>query len=158
MKEPTSPENSPQKPHWFHVLFSLADVSLNPLAEFRQDIRYGLRTLANSPGFTWVALLSLSLGITIATCAYSEVNGLILRDLPGVPNPDELVALQAPASYPQYKRYRERSDLFSSTLAYVAPVPFGVSIGGRTERTWGRGRHTLVLFDFGSLSSLGPLL
>jgi predicted permease len=138
MKKPPSQENVPHKPPRFHVLLSLADVSLNHLAEFRQDVRYGLRTLANSPGFTWVALLSLSLGIAIATCAYSEVNGLILRDIPGVPNPDELVALQAPASYPQYKRYRERSDLFSSTLAYIAPVPFGVSIGGRTERTWGQ--------------------
>ena len=138
MKKPPSPENAPLKPYWFHVLLSLADVPLNHLAEFRQDIRYGLRTLANSPGFTWVAVLSLSLGITIATCAYSEVNGLILRDIPGVPHPDELVALQAPASYPQYKRYRERTDLFSSTLAYIAPVPFGVSIGGRTERTWGQ--------------------
>jgi len=119
----------------------LADIAvrvpIEHLAELHQDVRYGLRMLAKSPGFTWVALVSLSLGIAIATCAYSEVNGLILRDLPGVPNPEELVALQAPTSYPNYKRYRERSDLFSSTLAYVAPVPFGVSLGGRTERIWG---------------------
>jgi putative ABC transport system permease protein len=119
----------------------LADIAvrvpIEHLAELRQDVRYGLRMLANSPGFTWVALVSLSLGIAIATCAYSEVNGLILRDLPGVPKPEELVALEAPTSYTHYKRYRERSDLFSSTLAYVAPVPFGVSPGGRTERTWG---------------------
>jgi len=106
------------------------------LAELRQDIRYGLRMLAGSPGFTAVALVSLSMGICIATCAYSEMNGL-LRDLPGVRNPGELVALQTPASYPQYKRYRGLGDLFSATFAYVAPVPFGVSSGGRTERTWG---------------------
>ena len=66
------------------------------LAELRQDIRYGLRMLARSPGFTAVALISLSLGICIATCAYSELHGM-LRDLPGVPNPDELVSLQAPS-------------------------------------------------------------
>jgi predicted permease len=106
------------------------------LAELRHDIRYGLRMLAGSPGFTAVALVSLSMGICIATCAYSEMNGL-LRDLPAVRNPGELVALQTPASYPQYKRYRELGDLFDSTFAYVAPVPFGVSSGGRTERTWG---------------------
>ena len=86
--------------------------------------------------FTAVALVSLSLGICIATCAYSEMNGL-LRDLPGVPNPDQLVALQAPSSYPSYKHYRELHDLFSATFAYIAPVPFGVSLGGHTERTWG---------------------
>jgi predicted permease len=65
------------------------------------------------------------------------MNGLILRDLPGVTNPDSLVALQLPASYSSYKRYRDLTGLFSSTLAYLAPVPFGVSVSGHTERTWG---------------------
>jgi predicted permease len=106
------------------------------MAELNQDVRFGLRRLAGSPGFTTVALVSLSLGICIATCAYSEMNGL-LRDLPGVSKPDQLVAFQAPISYPDYKRYARLSDLFSATFAYVAPVPFGVSLGGRTERIWG---------------------
>jgi len=118
----------------------VADIALRiPVeyaAELRRDIRFGLRRLAGSPGFTVVALVSLSLGICIATCAYSEMNGL-LRDLPGVPQPEQLVAFQAPVSYPDYKRYRELRDLFSATFAYVAPVPFGVSLGGRTERFWG---------------------
>jgi len=113
-------------------------VPMEHLAELKRDILYALRMLARSPGFTAVALISLSLGMAVVTCAYSEVNGLILRDLPGVPRPAELVALQAPTSYPYYKRYRERSDLFSSTMAYVAPVPFGVSLGGPAERTWGQ--------------------
>jgi len=106
------------------------------MAELNQDIRFGLRRLAGSPGFTTVALVSLSLGICIATCAYSEMNGL-LRDLPGVSKPEQLVAFQAPVSYPDYKRYARLSDLFSATFAYVAPVPLGVSLGGRTERIWG---------------------
>jgi predicted permease len=110
---------------------------VNYLAELRQDTRYAFRVLAASPGFTAVAVISLSLGIAVASCAYSEVNGLILRDVQDVANPGELVALQAPASFPQYQRYRERTDLFSSTVAYVAPVPFGVSLRGHTERTWG---------------------
>jgi macrolide transport system ATP-binding/permease protein len=107
------------------------------LAELRQDVRYGLRMLAASPGFTAVALISLSLGITIATCAYSEMSGL-LRDLPGVADPGQLVALEAPSSYPAYQRYRTLADLFSSAFAYVAPVPFGISSGGRTQRIWGQ--------------------
>ena len=106
------------------------------MAELNQDIRFGLRRLRGSPGFTTVALVSLSLGICIATCAYSEMNGL-LRDLPGVSKPEQLVAFQVPVSYPDYKRYRGLSDLFSATFAYVAPVPLGVSLGGRTERIWG---------------------
>ena len=122
------------------LLRLLADVAIRVPAEYaaelRRDVRHGVRMLRGSPGFTAVALISLSLGIGIATCAYSEVNGL-LRDLPGVPNPDELVALQTPVSYPAYKRYRELHDLFSGAFAYVAPVPFGVSLSGRTERFWG---------------------
>jgi predicted permease len=137
----------------------LADIAIRVpiehLAELRQDVRYGLRMLAASPGFTLVALVSLSLGIAVATCAYSEVNGLILRDLPGVPKPQELVALDAPTSYPNYKRYRERTDLFSSTLAYVAPVPFGVSLGGRTERIWGHLVTPSYFATFGVRPTLG---
>jgi len=123
------------------------------ILQLRQDIRYGLRMLAGSPGFTAVALISLSLGICIATCAYSEMNGL-LRDLPGVPLPGQLVSLQTPTSYPVYKRYRELNDLFSATFAYVAPVPFGVSTGSRTERTWGH----LVTPSYFTTLGVRPLL
>jgi predicted permease len=112
-------------------------VTVEHWAELRQDARYGLRALAASPGFTAVALLSLSLGICIASCAFSEMNGMALRSLPGVQNPGELVALQSPASYPSYRRLRDQSNLFSASMAYAAPVPFAVSIRQNTERIWG---------------------
>jgi predicted permease len=118
-------------------------------AELLRDIRHGLRMIAASPGFTAVALISLSLGICVASCAYSEMNGL-LRDLPGVPNPDQLASLQVPVSYPTYKRYREMSDLFSGAFAYVAPVPFGVRLNGRTERIWG---HLVTASYFSTLGA-----
>ncbi len=107
------------------------------MAELGQDIRYRLRMLRASPGFTAVSLISLSLGICAGTSFFSELNATILRNLPVVEDPKELVALQSAASYPTYRRYRDRKDLFSSTLAYIAPVPFGVSVDGHTERTWG---------------------
>ncbi|HXB67489.1 MAG TPA: ADOP family duplicated permease [Candidatus Acidoferrales bacterium] len=109
----------------------------NYAAEAWQDLRYGLRMLRRAPGFTAVALLSLTLGIGIATSAFSELNGFVLRDVPAVANPADLAGLQAPVSYPDFARYRDRSDLFSASLAYAAPVPFSVSLGARTERTWG---------------------
>jgi macrolide transport system ATP-binding/permease protein len=139
------------------VLRLLLDVAVRVPAEYaaevRRDLRYALRTLARSPGFTAVALVSLSLGICIATCSYSEVNGF-LRELPGVPNPDELVALETPVSYPAYRRFRELRNLFSSTFAYVAPVPFGISTGERTERTWGH----LVTASYFSTLGVRPFL
>jgi predicted permease len=107
------------------------------LTELAHDVRYGLRMLAGSPGFTAVAAISLSLGIGVATSAFSEMNGFVLRDVPGVARPGELVLASSPVSYPAYKRYRERTDLFSATMAYMAPVPLGVRVGVRTERIWG---------------------
>ena len=124
------------------------------LAEFRQDVRYALRVLAASPGFTAVALVSLTLGIGVATAAFSEMNGFVLRDVPGVHEPAALVMPAGPVSYPDYRRYRERTDLFSATLAYMAPVPFGISIGGRTERIWGH----LVTPSYFSTLGVRPIL
>ncbi|MBV8820718.1 MAG: ABC transporter permease [Acidobacteriaceae bacterium] len=122
------------------LLRLLLDVALRlPVeyaSELRRDVRHSLRTLAASPAFTGVALVSLVLGIGVASCAYSEVNGL-LRDVAGVREPRQLVAVHNPISYPTYKRFRELDDIFISTMAYVAPVPFGVSVNGHTERTWG---------------------
>jgi predicted permease len=128
-------------------------VPLEYLSESGQNVRYGLRTLRGSRGFTLVALLSLTLGICIATCAYSEMNGL-LRDLPGVPHPDELVALHSPVSYPAYRQYRELHDVFTGSFAYVAPVAFGMSAGGRAERTWGQ----IVTPSYFSTLGVRPLL
>ncbi len=124
-------------PGLLRLLFDIAlRVPAEYISELRQDVRYGLRMLAASPGFTAVALVSLSLGICVVTCSYSQTNGM-LRDLPGVAQPDRLVALGNPSSYPNYRRYRELSDIFTSTFAYVAPVPFTVSAGGASIRTWG---------------------
>src|SRR5215472_2480633 len=119
-----------------------------------EDTRYGLRILARAPGFTTVALISLTLGICIATCAYSEMNGIVLKSVPRVAKPDELVALQTPVSYPYYKRYRQLHDLFFSTFAYVAPVPLDVTVHGRTERTWAH----LVTPSYFSVLGVRPML
>jgi predicted benzoate:H+ symporter BenE len=53
-----------------------------------KDVRYAVRSLTGSPGFTAVAILSLALGICIVTCAFSEMNGMALRNIPAVRQPE----------------------------------------------------------------------
>src|SRR5829696_2439084 len=116
-----------------------------PLIEtFIKDLRFGLRRLAKSPGFTSVAVISLTLGIGANTAIFSLLNTALLRPLP-VERPEQIVSLANAAgarglpafSYPNYKDLRDRSgDIFDGLYAYRF-APLSVSHEGTSERLWG---------------------
>jgi macrolide transport system ATP-binding/permease protein len=111
--------------------------------EMFQDLRYGIRMLLKKPGFTAVAVLSLALGTGANTAIFSLINTAMLRPLP-IEEPQQLVALNNIAgghgfptfSYPNYKDFRDRNEVFSGLIGYLF-TPLNLSHDGINERVWG---------------------
>jgi hypothetical protein len=97
---------------------------VNFVEHLGQDLRYAVRMLRKSPGFTAVVVLSLALGIGANTAIFSLIDALLLRMLP-VRNPQQLVVLRPMSkrgedvgfSYPLFVQARDRGQVFSGILA-----------------------------------------
>jgi putative ABC transport system permease protein len=120
-----------------------------------QDVRYGLRMLGKSPGFTAIAILTLALGIGANTGIFTILRQVVLQRLP-IPHPEQLVLLYSPGpkqghvssdetntpgeegaesfSYPMYANLRERNSVFTS-LAAKDTFSATLTYRGHTERT-----------------------
>jgi putative ABC transport system permease protein len=90
-----------------------------------QDLRYGLRMLAKKPGFTFVAVFTLALGIGANSAIFSVVNGVLLRPMP-LEAPERLIKIwealpaggQGTASAPNLKDWREQNTVFNGIAAF----------------------------------------
>jgi len=112
------------------------------VASFIQDLRYALRMLLKSPGFTVVAVLTLAVGIGANVAIFSVVYAVVLRPLP-FPHPEQLVRVfddlrgsndqDVGMSAPELWDLQDRSGVFQEISA-VAPSNSAVGGGDRTVR------------------------
>ncbi|HSC15058.1 MAG TPA: ABC transporter permease [Gammaproteobacteria bacterium] len=97
------------------------------VADWARDLRYALRQLARAPGFTAVAVLTLSIGIGANTAIFSVVNELLLRPPAHVVEPERIVSIwtsdfsgppYGASSYPDYETFRQQRDVMADVAAY----------------------------------------
>jgi predicted permease len=125
-----------------------------------QDLRYGIRTLAKSPGFTTVAIITLALGIGATTAIFSVVNGVLLRPLP-YPNPSRLMILyenspkfqEMSVSYPNFLDWRRQQRSFSGVAIYRSD---SFNLSGRSGAEVVQAR--MVSAGFFKVLGVSPLL
>jgi putative ABC transport system permease protein len=115
-----------------------------------QDLRHGMRMLAKNPGFSFVAILSIAIGVGANAAMFSVADGLMLRPLP-IPDPNGLMTVSASLptgeerstaiSYPDYADLRDRARSFDSLAA-----THGVSVAfARRREESARGTYGLAV-------------
>ncbi len=130
------------------------------LEELGLDVAYGFRVLRKNPGFAFVTILTLALGIGANTALFSIVNSVLLNPLP-FPRPAELVAVheskanfdQGSISYPNFRDW-QRNNTTLAALAVGYQRRFTLTGNGDVERIGG----DYVSSDFFSILGVQPLL
>ena len=135
------------------------------VSDFRQDVRYSIRTLFNDPGFAIVAVFALALGIGVNTGIFTLLNAVALRPLP-VTEADQVVSVYQSFrgnmdrkvngaisyfSYPEYLDYRDHNQVFSGLAASAHAV---ASLRGADAR---RVEGQVVSCNFFSVLGRPPL-
>ena len=116
------------------------------MQNFLHDVRFGLRLLRHSPGFTTVVTLTLAVGIGATTAIYSVVHAALLAPLP-FKDPDQLVLVyngssfedSTPLSYQQVRQWRDTSGAFESFAGYFS---WRATLTGQREAEQFRGIRT----------------
>jgi predicted permease len=110
-----------------------------------QDVKYSVRVLGLSPGFTLVAALTLALGIGANASIFSLVNGLLLRSPAAIHAPERLIQIARSYetdprwdnwSWPALGLIRDQAEAFTGVAGYTAQS-FTLGTGADTERVLG---------------------
>ncbi len=109
-----------------------------------QDLRYGARMLLKQPGFTLIAVLTLSLGIGANTMIFSTLDALLLRPLPGIAGQERIVQIGTTnngqgfnsVSYVDYRDYLDQNSTFVG-IAAESEQQFHLGLDKTAERIKG---------------------
>jgi len=133
------------------------------LEHFAQDLRFALRMLRKSPGFTAVAVLTLALGIGANTAIFSLVDCLVVRPLP-IDHPAQMAFLisswngsgsNTAFSYPDFQEIRKQTaNIFSDLSAFRMFQMDGLTVDGRSEPMW----SSYVTGNFFGQMGIKPML
>lgn len=147
---------------FFGLIRLLGDIAVRVpieyLSEMHRDMRYALRSLAKSPGFALVAVVSMGLGIGLTTMVYTSKWQVVTRKLPAAANASNLVMAEKPFSYYYIEQFREEKALFTGVAAVKTGVPFNITFQGsesaKPQRVFGQ----LVSADYFSVLGVQPQL
>jgi predicted permease len=131
------------------------------MEKFSQDLRYGLRLLMKTPGFTAIAILTLALGIGANTALFSVVNGVLLNPL-AYPRSGQLVAVygkspgfdRAPITYLNFLDCQRNTETFQSLAMYRNQDYSFIGTGEAGERLTGY----QISADFFSTLGVAPVI
>nr|HEV7954658.1 ABC transporter permease [Candidatus Acidoferrales bacterium] len=114
------------------------------LADFAQDVRYGMRMLKKNLGFTAIAVLTMALGIGVNTSLFTAFHAVAMKMIP-VEHPQNVVRMmkwfssgaegdvQFAFSYPEYLHYREHAPVFSGVVAASWPTGMSASLQSKNK-------------------------
>jgi predicted permease len=130
---------------------------------FFQDLRFGIRLLLASPGFTALAVLTLALGIAATTTVYTWMDALVLHPFAGVREDNRLAVLEnvvqkgkaadPSISFEDFRAYRDHLKLISG-LVVLQSVPASIGEGESAQRVWGE----LVSGNYFAVLGVKPVL
>ncbi|MEZ5361576.1 MAG: ADOP family duplicated permease [Bryobacterales bacterium] len=135
-----------------------------------QDIRYGARMLASKPGVTAAAVLSLALGVGANSAVFSLIDAMMLKGLPGVESPQELVILGdgrsrgiavsdepvvAMFSYPRYRQLRDGAKTLTA-LAAIGSLDWTAYLRRGGEESPTAARTRLVSGEYFAMLGVQP--